>query len=255
MDAGHVNYDPDDYGDLPVTTPTPSVEELMSWKGWHLDPNWTPPEPPEGWKLDVRYDFHLGYEDSYRYLPITPPQGAVLAIGGLAGSGKSAATEQAMATGDWERLRFSAPLKAMLRAFYDAVGATPEEIERRIEGDLKELPDPYLNGQTPRYAMQTLGEEWGRQLIDPELWVSRWNERARALTGAGVNVLCEDLRYANEADAIRSRGGTIVVLKRNNHKDVGTHPSETLNYSADYVIDNNGTLSELHRNMAEFVEI
>ena len=67
-------------------------------------------------------------------------------------------------------VRFAGPLKDMMRAFYRAHDINEAVIERKIEGDLKEHPCPLLRGKTPRYAMQTLGDEWGRQLISADLW-------------------------------------------------------------------------------------
>jgi dephospho-CoA kinase len=43
-------------------------------------------------------------------------------------------------------------MKAMLTGFYRLCGLSESEIVRRLFGDLKEGPDPYLNGKTPRYA-------------------------------------------------------------------------------------------------------
>ena len=52
---------------------------------------------------------------------------------------------------------FAGPLKAMLRAYCEAVGVGPAMTEAMIEGGLRELPSPYLAGRSPRYAMQHLG--------------------------------------------------------------------------------------------------
>ena len=54
-------------------------------------------------------------------------------------------------------MRFSTPLKGMLRAFYRACGLSEAEIEWRIEGDLNDVPDPLLGGRTPRKGMIGLG--------------------------------------------------------------------------------------------------
>jgi hypothetical protein len=59
------------------------------------------------------------------------------------------------------RVRFAGPLKAMMAA----LGCTNAE----IDGDRKEVPCDLLGGKSPRWAMQTLGTEWGRKLIGDDL--------------------------------------------------------------------------------------
>lgn len=166
---------------------------------------------------------------------------------GRAGSGKSVAAEALEEIG-FTRLRFSTPLKEMLRAFFRVCGLSEIEIERRIEGDLKETPDVLLCGKTPRYAMQTLGLEWGRKLIDAEIWSKAWEAAADAELTAGRSIVAEDVRFATEADAIYSRGGTVVKLKRREGESVdqAAHPSERFDgVFPDILIENTGTIEEL----------
>lgn len=60
-----------------------------------------------------------------------------------------------------------------------------------------------------------------------------------------------DVRFPNEADAIKERGGIVVRINRfhsvvRDH-NIPEHPSETAldNYSFDYVIDNDGSIDDL----------
>ncbi|QKV18700.1 deoxynucleotide monophosphate kinase [Oricola thermophila] len=133
----------------------------------------------------------------------------VIALAGPIGAGKSTAAQYLADRHGYERIRFAAPLKSMMRAFYASAGLDPVEIEARIEGGLKEAPDPVLLGRTPRRAMQTLGTEWGRNLIAPELWVHAWSGAARR---AGL-VVAEDCRFANEAAAVRELGGIVIGIE------------------------------------------
>lgn len=159
----------------------------------------------------------------------------IVAFTGLAGSGKSTAAAY-LATLGYTRTRFAAPLKAMLRALYVNVGLEDAEIDRRIEGDLKEAPDPLLAGRTPRYAMQTIGTEWGRDLIGYNFWVDLWAAR---VAGEGKFVV-EDCRFANEATAVANAGGIII---RVNAPWAGSasgagHSSEGLNVIPHAVVEN-----------------
>jgi hypothetical protein len=42
--------------------------------------------------------------------------------------------------------------------------------EHFFDRQLKETPLPVI-GKSPREIMQTLGTEWGRRLVNPDLWV------------------------------------------------------------------------------------
>lgn len=136
----------------------------------------------------------------------------LIAFTGLAGSGKTTAADALVRNG-WERTKFATPLKAMLRAYYDACGLEdPHLVEDRIEGTFKEMADPLLCGRSPRHAMQTLGTEWGRNCIAADLWVNAWKAKVTKLLGAGVDVVCDDCRFPNEAKAVRQLGGRVVRI-------------------------------------------
>lgn len=166
----------------------------------------------------------------------------VVAFTGKAGSGKSTAADHLVARG-WVRVKFADPLKDMMRALLAASGMTPAEIERRIEGDLKEQPEPMLAGRTPRYAMQTIGTEWGRDLIGSGLWIGIAEAQILRRLQAGQNVVIDDCRFDNEADVVRRLGGLIVELQGRGGI-AGAHQSER-GVQPDLVHHNDGTLAEL----------
>lgn len=142
----------------------------------------------------------------------------LIVLSGLAGSGKSTIAAELERSG-YTIVKFSAPLKDMMRA----VGLS----DREIEGDLKELPSHLLCGKSPRYAMQMLGTEWGRQLIGEDFWVSAWQQSVRAVLEQGGKVVTDDCRYGNELDAALDLGGTPIRLIRRGAGIAGSHSSET----------------------------
>lgn len=150
----------------------------------------------------------------------------IIGLGGPKGSGKSFAADWLVANRGYTRVKFATALKNMLRV----LGLTDEH----IEGSLKEVPCELLNGRTPRHAMQTLGYEWGRNCIDDALWVDTWRRRVEAIDGP---VVVDDVRYSNEADAVRSLGGIVVLIS---HAAVSsdTHSSEKFDYEPDYRVFN-----------------
>lgn len=169
----------------------------------------------------------------------------VIGVTGRKYHGKDSVARELISNG-YAIVRFAGPLKAMLRAFYREHGVDEIIIERKIEGDLKEHPCPFLRGKTPRYAMQTLGDEWGRQLISDDLWTESLRYRLEPHDKAVV----PDCRYPNEADLLKRAGARLWRVEANERvaPTAGSnHASETEvdHLPADVEISNNGTLYEL----------
>lgn len=150
----------------------------------------------------------------------------------------------------------------------------PRPPQRQFVG--QDLPTQYLN---PRLALTSLGNDWGRNCYDAT-WVDYLKRTAKKLMAGGctysqqhglqtciyanddpwvrpkTKVVVTDCRYFNEALALREIGGLLVRVKRlakkpfNQAQMSSNHASEVelpqWNDSMfDYVIDNNGTLSDL----------
>ena len=173
------------------------------------------------------------------------PSLEVIGITGRKRHGKDTVARE-LALHGFTVVRFADPLKAMLRAFYAAHGLSDFEIEMKIEGALKEAPCTFLNGRTPRYAMQTLGTEWGRDLIDINLWTDSLQRRA----AAHDKVVVPDVRFSNECDAVSAIGGKMLRVEARQRVGIteqSNHSSETGIdvLPVDLEISNNGTLFEL----------
>lgn len=173
----------------------------------------------------------------------------IIGLTGLAGSGKStAASALENETGGY-RLRFADGLKGMLRS----LGCT----EAEIEGQAKEMPSARLGGQTPRRAMQTLGTEWGRACMGEDFWVGLWSRRAVECLEVGCGVIAEDVRFPNEAAAVRALGGRVIRIERPSVAlSEGCHPSESglVSIVADAVVLNDGTPDDLLRRIFDALE-
>lgn len=176
--------------------------------------------------------------------PAPKQRRVLIAFTGLAGSGKTTAALYLVQNSGFRRTRFAEPLKAMMRA----LGCT----EAEIEGDRKELPSELLGGATPRHAMQTLGNEWGRELVFSELWVSAWQKSISEHAGP---IALDDCRYPNEAAAIKTAGGIIVKIERKNAIGAThSHVSENHALPFDLVIQNDGTEAELFNSIDTVVQ-
>lgn len=181
----------------------------------------------------------------------------VVAFTGKRFSGKSTASEVLLQEG-FVDVKFADPLKNMLRAFYKTCGVSDEDIERRLEGDLKEVPCEWLKGKTPRYAMQTLGTEW-RNMIDTNLWSDILVRRIKS-GDVGDKIVVSDYRFPHEGEALREVSAKICRISRKSADDnadsAAKHASETLldGLSVDGVIYNNDTKEALYARVKEFIK-
>ncbi len=170
---------------------------------------------------------------------ILPP---VIALTGLAGSGKSTASKYLIEKHGYQLVKFAGPLKDMLRAI--GLG------EGHIEGAHKETDLAMLSGRTPRYAMQTLGTEWGRKCMGEDFWTNLWRSRVDGVLAFGGRVVVDDCRFPNEADEVRKLGGVVWRLVGRGGI-AGSHESEAGCGEEDFVIANDNETDTLFSNVGE----
>lgn len=153
---------------------------------------------------------------------------------------------------NFQVLRVADTLKEMLRTFYRMAGLSETDIERKIEGDLKEAPCRFLAGHTPRRAMQTLGTEWGQDMFFREIWSNIWKERVANCNGP---VICPDIRFLHEEAALRDLGGALIRIDRPGFEPTEYHRSELemLQLNPDITVVNDGTLDQLHKQAQELL--
>ncbi len=166
----------------------------------------------------------------------------VVGVCGPLHSGKTAVALRLKEKHEFTRTRIADRLKRMLHAM-----GIPWEY---IDGDKKHEPLEILGGRTSRYAMQKLGSEWGRHLIHSDVWVFAWQAELWDLhlqtNYKTYDIVVDDLRFPNEAVAIKGLNGTIIRVNRPGHEHDQSHESEAHVLDADIVIENDGTLDELH---------
>lgn len=170
----------------------------------------------------------------------------LIGLSGKAGSGKSMVSRYLNDKG-YGTSKFAEPMKAMLAALLEQQGVPPETTHDFLEGHLKEIPTEYLGGRSPRYAMQTLGTEWGRGLISENFWV---DSAMKQIKDGDGDLIFDDVRFPNEAAAIRRAGGIVVNVVRPGLDTSGIpHPSEdAMPYFAfNYVLYNDSTLERLYQ--------
>ena len=163
----------------------------------------------------------------------------IIGLCGLAGCGKNAVAEILARRQGAEVIAFAGPI-------YEAVSAiTGLSVSELADRPVKEVALPWL-GKSPRELLQTLGTEWGRESVHPEIWVRTAMRRA---AGCRLAVIT-DCRFTNEAQAIRRAGGFVWQVRRRAAGlggNAGRHSSEAgiPEELVDLRIDNNGTLGDL----------
>lgn len=149
----------------------------------------------------------------------------VIGLKGLIGSGKTTVARHLIENHGFVRGRFAGALKDMLRAYLRYRRCEDATIERMIDGDLKELPSPWLGGKSPRHAMEGLGGLWGRDHMGSNFWIG--TETDVLYTQAPKRVVFEDVRHANEGEAIDRMGGWVIEIVRPGLLPQEEHRTET----------------------------
>lgn len=160
-------------------------------------------------------------------------------------SGKSAVASTLCASRGYHLIKFAQPAKDIVKGILMQGGATSALAERMIEGDLKEEIIPSL-GVSTRSMLQTLGTDWGRNKVSPDLWVEIAKQRIKEATAAGWDVVIDDMRFGNEYEAVLELGGVPVKVIRAGTRPYRAHASEGLldSYPMHH-LQNFGTLDQL----------
>lgn len=148
----------------------------------------------------------------------------------------------------YEQAAFAGPVKRMIESL---LGMHPNTLEEMKDQTLSHL------GCTPRVLLQTLGTEWGRDIVGPRmspgsgLWVRMMEERLDLMEEFGMyDVVITDVRFQDEADFIHRLGGVVVHVRREDRPTIATpdHASEqgiTFDPKRDFKLANTTTKEDL----------
>lgn len=140
----------------------------------------------------------------------------LIGLTGAAGVGKDTAAMHLARQHNFIQVALATPLRNMLIAGF---GLSESDF---MPGTKNAMID--WIGRSPRQLLQTLGTEWGRSHVHSEIWnrvAARELDRLR-----DMHVVVSDVRFENEADMIRRRGGVIVRIQRPDVAPVNPHMSE-----------------------------
>lgn len=171
---------------------------------------------------------------------------------GAKGAGKDETANYLKKKYNFNQYAFAMPLKNICRELFDLS-------EEQLHGSLKEVIDPRWN-TTPRAIFQKVGTEIFRRHLKNELpdlscnniWIKRfelWFEQHQ-----NENNVVSDTRFNDEITSIKERKGIIILIQRD-LVETDSHASEQIHkeYNADYIIYNNGSITELHNQIDELL--
>ena len=199
----------------------------------------------------------------------------IIGITGFIGSGKDTVANMFVERGCVHD-SFAAPLKDVCSSIF----GWPREM---LEGDtvesrdFREMPDMFWTKKlgvpnfTPRLALQLLGTEVLRNHFDQDIWLNSLEYRMRKMSESSPCVVVSDARFRNELDLIKNMGGVVIWVQRGElpewyetasqahsnvvcrkimttkYKDVHESEWNWAGYNVDYIINNNGTLEDLEK--------
>ena len=159
---------------------------------------------------------------------MTTPSFKPLLIGliGRAGAGKTTVANHLEADWHFEQVALADPIVAMIHALYAEAGV---DGAWAVERALKDQPPPQIGASYRRLA-QTLGTDWGRHLVHPDLWINIAAHKVRVAHLHQAHVVVSDVRFPNEAQWVLDMGGQLVRITRPGlpplPDEAGNHESE-----------------------------
>lgn len=181
----------------------------------------------------------------------------IILLRGKAQAGKSTVAQYLESQRGYYTFSFAGPIH---RHICDILDLPFEE----VPGKLKNTPLEALGGKTPRQAMQTLGTEWGRNMIFQKIWTTSVIDRIkkRATTGQ-IDFVISDFRFDNEYNDLVEAFGeenvkSIHVIREDDHSGMEAnekaHVSEngiSVKPTLEVTVKNFGDFTELHASVEE----
>lgn len=164
----------------------------------------------------------------------------------IAGCGKDTVADIICRYVSIQSYGFADPIYDMVKAGFGIDGRSKEWQDR----SKKSAPIEWLSAEhdvSLRYLLETLGTEWGREMVCEDLW-SRIAEKRYLESEMGLVI--RDVRFPNEVDWLDRLGGTLIHILRPNHFNPEADPNHPSNQplsirSFDKVIENDSGLDVL----------
>lgn len=192
----------------------------------------------------------------------------IIGVNGKLGSGKDSFADYAVENYGYKKLFFAEPLKNEVKAFFqqwsipfddrNIWGTQADKEEELIIENMEDICKKFIsftdfkhkilgNKTTYRYFLQWWGTDYRRIMCDQHYWTKKFTEEASKYD----KVVCSDLRFENEFDAIMDSNGICIKVIRPNsfQSNTALHISETaLDHITNWytIIDNDSTLEDYY---------
>jgi hypothetical protein len=144
-----------------------------------------------------------------------------------AGSGKSSVADHLVTQHGFTHLSFAEPLKSMISSLLYDFGYSPQDAHHATHV-AKTAPLPEIDDNVDaRHLLRTLGTEWGRSCVHPDIWLRCWTSRYMRLQLQGIErVVVDDMRFLNEAALLDRFGAHLWKVTRPGTERNTDHASE-----------------------------
>jgi hypothetical protein len=218
------------------------LPSVLAVDGICVLPDW---QRSKGARLEVQVAQALGLPIYVLVNGELTPRITVIGIAGYARSGKDTIADYLVGEHDYTKVSFSTPMKEAMYRLNPRI--TVNELQNTA---LRVGIDVYgwegLKERSPdiRGLLQRFGTEVGREMFGEDFWV---NYALDSIPDGGKAVIA-DVRYPNEANAIRALGGKVYRVERDGVGPANSHASESAldGYEFDGTIHNQGTIEGLH---------
>lgn len=209
----------------------------------------------------------------------------IVGVSGFIGSGKDTVADYLIRFKGFQRISYAGPLKDAIASIF---GWDRELLEgnSRYSREWRDQIDPWwaerldIKHLTPRWVLQQWGTEVGRRAFHDDIWIASIENKLRGIRN---NVVISDCRFPNELKSIKRAGGITIRVSRGTNppwydaavafskgyyspgyksametlEKHNVHASEYSSVGLDYdhIIDNNGTIDDLHRKVDSIINL
>lgn len=181
----------------------------------------------------------------------------LIGISGYAWAGKDTFADALVDKFGFTKMAFADPLRAMALAINPIITYTTgwgdqpnmvrySDLLDRLGYDVAKKEHPEV-----RRFLQALGTEAGRKVLSDTLWVDHAMARAVEIPRCVI----ADMRFKNEANAVRDAGGLTIRVNRPGVDPANTHVSERDldDWDFDEIVENDGTVEDLGLLVMDFM--
>lgn len=167
----------------------------------------------------------------------------IIGLSGVARSGKDTVADHLVENYGFRKVSFADPIREALYRLNPDIEL--DGYDMKLASAVRLLGWEQLKDASSsiRGLMQRMGTEVGREMFGENIWV----DTALKSIAPGEKIVITDVRFPNEAEAIKATGGKLWRVERPGVGPANDHPSESAldDYEFPIKLANEGTLEDL----------